>query len=105
MGEDGADADGSSFPADAGVGGDATELEVVPVLEAFGLDPDAPLEFKHSESGWSASTRSEDVAYRCSANEVSASFVGEDGQLQLDCAPVDTAALRLLRARYDSERS
>jgi hypothetical protein len=79
----------------------ATDLES---LKAFGLGTDVNLEFQASESRWSASTRSEKVAYRCSASEASARTVDKDGQPQLDCAPVDALALHSLRARYDAGR-
>jgi hypothetical protein len=77
----------------------ATDLKS---LEAFGLATDVDLEFEASESHWNASTPSGAVAYRCSGNEASAGMIGEDGKPKLQCAPVDTLALRSLRARYDA---
>jgi hypothetical protein len=71
-------------------------------LAAFGLKTDVDLEFEASESGWTASTPSGEVAYRCAANEASAGTLDEDGEPVLDCAQVDALALRSLRARYDA---
>jgi hypothetical protein len=71
-------------------------------LETWGADTDMKLEFEGSDARWSASTPSDEVVYRCSANETSGRAFGEDGRPQLDCAPVDALALRALRARYDA---
>jgi hypothetical protein len=79
----------------------AADLEA---LVEFGLDPDTALEFEGSASGWHASTPSGDIAYRCSANDRSGGSLGEDGEPRLDCSPVDTLALRSLRALYDAGR-
>lgn len=79
----------------------ATGLES---LEAFGLDTELDLDFEASHSGWKASTPSGEVAYQCSADEASAATLGEDREPQLDCARVDTLALRSLRTLYNAGR-
>jgi hypothetical protein len=77
----------------------ASDLES---LESFGVNTDIDVEFEGSDSRWNASSPSENVMYRCSANETSVSTVGKDGQPQPDCAPVEPLALRALRAHYDA---
>ena len=73
-------------------------------LAPFGLPKDVAFEFEATESTWKASTPSAAVTYQCSANAASAGSAGADGQPKLDCVPVDTLALRSLRARFDAGR-
>jgi hypothetical protein len=73
-------------------------------LVPFGLPEDVAFELEATESTWKASTPSAAVTYQCSANEGLARSAGADGQPKLDCVPVDTLALRSLRARFDAGR-
>jgi len=72
-------------------------------LVALGVPQDAMLEFSATSNGWSATTRRDDVAYRCFVFSVDAPLELEEmKEHEIVCPPAATRASPVLREMWEA---